>query len=38
MTKFPIIQRISNKCLELDAFKMAHPHRQVDCPNELKEN
>jgi len=38
MSKFPIIQRIYDKCLELNAFKMAHPHRQIDCPNELKEN
>ncbi|RIA93238.1 maleylacetoacetate isomerase-like protein [Glomus cerebriforme] len=38
MSKFPTIQRINNKCLELDAFKKAHPHRQIDCPDELKEN
>ena len=38
MTKFPIIQRISDKCLKLEPFKLAHPHRQIDCPNELKEN
>ncbi|CAI2165840.1 7045_t:CDS:2 [Funneliformis geosporum] len=37
MTKFPIIHRIYIKCLELDAFKAAHPHRQIDCPSELKE-
>ncbi|CAB4484301.1 unnamed protein product [Rhizophagus irregularis] len=38
MSNFPIIQRIYNKCLELNAFKMAHPHRQIDCPDEFKEN
>ncbi|GBB91319.1 hypothetical protein RclHR1_18530001 [Rhizophagus clarus] len=37
MTKFPIIQRIYNKCLELKEFNMAYPYRQIDCPDELKE-
>ncbi|CAG8597966.1 13531_t:CDS:2 [Acaulospora colombiana] len=37
MTPFPIIKGISERLLELEAFKMAHPHRQIDCPPELKE-
>ncbi|RHZ76037.1 hypothetical protein Glove_208g212 [Diversispora epigaea] len=35
LTPFPIIQRISDKLLELEAFKKAHPFRQIDCPSEL---
>ncbi|RIB10451.1 glutathione S-transferase [Gigaspora rosea] len=36
MTKFPLIQRITNDLSELDAFKKAHPQNQIDCPAEEK--
>ncbi|KAB7499976.1 Maleylacetoacetate isomerase [Armadillidium nasatum] len=36
MTEFPIIQKINDNLMELDAFKMAHPSKQPDCPPELR--
>ncbi|CAG8522078.1 18853_t:CDS:2 [Acaulospora morrowiae] len=38
MTQFPTIQAIADRLLELEAFKRAHPYRQIDCPADLKEN
>lgn len=36
MASFPLIRRISEECLKLDAFQAAHPSNQPDCPQELK--
>ena len=36
MTKFPCISEINDRLLELDAFKVAHPFRQPDCPDDLR--
>ena len=30
MSQFPIISRINNSCMELKAFKEAHPDKQPD--------
>ncbi|KAL1919300.1 uncharacterized protein VTP21DRAFT_1993 [Calcarisporiella thermophila] len=38
MTAYPTIHRIYNHLLELEAFKTTYPHRQPDCPAELREN
>lgn len=35
-SQFKIISAINNSCLQLDAFKKAHPHRQIDTPDELR--
>lgn len=35
-TPFPLIRRIADECLKLDAFQAAHPSKQPDCPAELK--
>lgn len=35
-TSFPLICRIAEECLKLDAFQAAHPSKQPDCPEELK--
>jgi len=35
-TPFPLIRRIAEECLKLDAFQAAHPSKQPDCPDELK--
>jgi maleylacetoacetate isomerase/maleylpyruvate isomerase len=35
--RFKILHRINENCLKLEAFKKAHPHRQIDTPAELKE-
>lgn len=35
-TPFPLIHRIADECLKLDAFQAAHPYKQPDCPEELK--
>lgn len=34
--QFPILNSLNKKCLETEAFKLAHPFRQVDTPSELK--
>lgn len=34
--KYPIINLLNKKCLELEAFKLAHPLRQIDTPPELR--
>jgi glutathione S-transferase len=36
LTKYPTLLRINDICLELDAFKKAHPYVQVDCPTAEK--
>lgn len=36
MTKFPRISEINDRLMELDAFKVTHPYRQTDCPENLK--
>lgn len=33
---YPIIKKVNNTCLELEPFKMAHPFRQPDTPNDIK--
>jgi len=32
----PTIMKIFNNCMEIDAFKKAHPFRQIDTPDELR--
>jgi maleylacetoacetate isomerase/maleylpyruvate isomerase len=32
------LSRINENCLMLEAFRKAHPHRQIDTPAELREN
>ncbi|XP_028395946.1 LOW QUALITY PROTEIN: maleylacetoacetate isomerase-like [Dendronephthya gigantea] len=36
MTKFPRISEINDRLMEIDAFKVGHPFRQPDCPDDLK--
>jgi maleylacetoacetate isomerase/maleylpyruvate isomerase len=36
LTPFPKIQEINKNCLELEAFKRAHPFRQIDTPEEFR--
>ncbi|CAB4044925.1 maleylacetoacetate isomerase-like, partial [Paramuricea clavata] len=36
MTKFPHISEINDRLMELDTFKVAHPFRQPDCPDDLR--
>ncbi|XP_038078144.1 maleylacetoacetate isomerase-like [Patiria miniata] len=36
MSKYPAISRINAALLELDAFKVAHPSKQPDCPEDLR--
>jgi maleylacetoacetate isomerase len=36
MTKYPLLMKIYNNCLKLEAFKIAHPFRQTDTPDDLK--
>lgn len=36
LTAFPHIRRIVTTCLGLDAFRKAHPYRQPDTPDDLK--
>lgn len=33
---FPLLFKIQENCIHLSAFKMAHPYRQIDTPQELK--
>lgn len=37
MTAFPIISRINDALSELDAFKVSHPSKQPDCPEDLRQ-
>jgi len=36
MMPFPLIRRIADECLKLDAFQAALPSKQPDCPEESK--
>jgi len=36
ITKFPLINKITQDLLQLEAFQVSHPHNQPDCPSELK--
>ncbi|KAG0335594.1 Glutathione S-transferase zeta-1, partial [Podila humilis] len=36
LTPFPTINRINAALSELDAFKAAHPSKQIDCPPDLR--
>ncbi|XP_071548584.1 probable maleylacetoacetate isomerase 2 isoform X1 [Panulirus ornatus] len=36
MTQFPIITRVHEALVNLEAFKAAHPSNQPDCPEDLK--
>lgn len=38
LTDFPNVLRVEKNCLALSAFQKAHPHFQVDTPEELKGN
>ena len=35
-SQFKILSEINNTCLLLEAFKNAHPYRQIDTPDEVK--
>lgn len=37
LSNYKNILRINEACLKLEVFKKAHPHRQVDTPQELRE-
>jgi maleylacetoacetate isomerase len=37
LSKYPVLLRIEESCLKLDCFKKAHPHRQEDTPDDLRE-
>jgi maleylacetoacetate isomerase/maleylpyruvate isomerase len=34
--EYPLLKRINEACLNLEAFQLAHPYRQPDTPKELK--
>lgn len=36
MTNFPIISRINTALSNLEAFKIAHPSQQPDCPDDMR--
>ena len=36
ISEFKILTQINENCLQLDAFKKAHPFRQMDTPTDLK--
>ncbi|XP_042876336.1 probable maleylacetoacetate isomerase 2 isoform X2 [Penaeus japonicus] len=36
MAAFPVISRVHDALVSLDAFKAAHPSQQPDCPEDLK--
>lgn len=37
LQSYPTLLQINKNCLELAAFQQAHPHRQIDTPEELRE-
>lgn len=37
MSQFQNLKRIETNCLKLPAFQRAHPHRQPDTPDEMRE-
>lgn len=36
MTPYPLLMKINDNCLKLEAFKKAHPFVQIDTPPELR--
>lgn len=36
LDSYPTLRRINEKCLEQQAFRLAHPHVQPDTPSELR--
>ena len=38
MSAYPTITRIAENCSKLEAFKVAHPYVQPDCPEDLRTN
>jgi len=36
MKAFPLLTKINENCLQLEAFKKAHPFRQIDTPEEMR--
>lgn len=36
MTQFPIISRVHEELIKLEAFQVSHPSKQPDCPEELR--
>jgi maleylacetoacetate isomerase len=38
LSEFKNILKVEQKCLSFEFFKKAHPHRQIDTAEELKEN
>lgn len=38
LSPYPVLLNINQHCLEIPAFKKAHPHRQIDTPDELRES
>lgn len=36
VSDFPTLHKINERCIALDAFKAAHPFRQIDTPKDLK--
>lgn len=37
MSQFPVISRINDDLSKLEAFKVSHPSKQPDCPEESRE-
>jgi len=36
MSKFPVITRVHEELVKLEVFKVSHPTKQPDCPEELR--
>lgn len=36
MSKYPSLMKVNEACLNIEGFKMAHPFRQIDTPEEFK--
>lgn len=36
LSAYPVISRINEECLKIEAFHQAHPYRQIDTPEDLK--
>lgn len=36
MSQFPIISKVHDELVKLDAFKASHPSKQPDCPEDLR--
>jgi len=37
MSQFPTISRIHEELSKIEAFQAAHPFKQPDCPEEMRE-